>query len=496
MIEKVRDSWETDKLYTAMLACWLATVFASFFGSYLLPITVPIIGTLFAFRILLPVTFVLYVIWAVRNRKPFWRGISTLEKWCDIFGAVLLLYGAISLFRAIEFMWTFRRLFNLTFDLLFFWMTMRMLCIPTVRKWTMNVCGIMLGLLIVLGLYEVFFGGIVDPAYDEIKRVYIFNEIFQYPIVFSGNTNNYAATLIFLFAALLLWWLQPGKMLERGKAIVIGVLGVLCYTMPLVSNARLCEVSILILLSGILIYLFIAKKKGRILIAAILVVGILFVEFTNRYHYLMPQIQTYMHAMQTGQTEPSGTEDSDTITSPPTFQLSDPEHASLQDQFFETDETTGETVLRSEGSAGVRTRLLIHAGQCFVESYGLGVGLGNTELLARDRAIISGEKSVWNIHCFVARIVADYGIFVLIPLSMIVLLLLKKTFAYIVQSIRKKKRVEVGYGVLALWILMVYPFLSTAPSDAQDLLSMWLYLAVVVVMFQQFSKNEEEIATQ
>lgn len=478
MKEKILASWRQDKLYTALLGCWLATVLVSFFGVYLLPITIPVVGTIYAFRVLLPIAIVLYLIWAVRNGESLWRGVSTLEKWCDIFGAILLVYGAVSLFRAVEFSWTFRRLFNLTYDLFFFWMVIRMLRIPIARKWTMNICAVMLGVLIVLGLYEVFFGGIVDPAYDNYKRVFVFTKILQFPVVFSGNTNDYSATLLFLFAAILLWWLRPRNVLGRGKSIMMAILGVLCYAMPLTANARLCEMGILILLIGFVLYLFIAKKKGRFLIPAILIVGILFVEFSNRYHYLMPQIDAYIQSIQEEPTTDTG--ESNSTTSRPSIQLTDPNQESLQDQFFETNTDTGETQLRQDGSAGVRARLLIHAGRCFVESYGLGVGLGNTELMARDQHIITGEKEIWSIHCFVARIIADYGIFVLIPFCAIAWLLLKNVVAKIMQGIRKRNRVQIGYGVLLICILLSYPFVSTASSDAQDLLSMWLYLGCIV----------------
>ena len=38
-----------------------------------------------------------------------------------------------------------------------------------------------------------------------------------------------------------------------------------------------------------------------------------------------------------------------------------------------------------------------------------------------------------------------------------------------------------GYIALLLCILVLYPVVSTASSDAQDLLMMWLYLGVIAL---------------
>ena len=480
MKEKILVSWRQDKLYTALLGCWLATVLASFFGIYLLPITIPIVGTIYAFRVLLPIAVVLYLIWAVRNGESLWRGVSTLEKWCDIFGAILLIYGAVSLFRAVEFSWTFRRLFNLTYDLFFFWMVIRMLRIPIARKWTMNICAVMLGILVVLGLYEVFFGGIVDSKYDDYQRVRFFNEVLQYPVVFDGNTNDFSATLLYLFSALLLWWLQPGKIEGRPKAVLLALLGMFSYIIPLISESQLCSAGVKILTIGLLLWLFIGKHKGRAIIPLLLIVGILFTEFSGRYYYLKPQVDAYFQALQS---ETSNNNETNTTI----IQLQKPNQESLQDQFLEINSETGETQLRQDGSAGVRARLLIHAGQCFVESYGLGVGLGNTEVLAKERAIT--QNGIWSIHCFIVRLIADYGIFALIPLCIIAALLLKRVALLLLQACRQHNKEMIGYALLAFCVLLLYPFVSTASSDAQDSLTMWLYLGTIVVLSQSTWKD-------
>lgn len=470
MIEKLRRTWESDQLYTVIIVLWLLTVTAAFFGPYLLPISIPGLGTLYAFRILLPVTAGLYLLWMILHRELPWAQATAIEKWCDVLGLILLLYGAASLFRAQDFLWTRDRLFSLIFDVTFFLLSIRMLRRSAVRDLTVKVCIVMLGLTIALGLYEVFFGGIVSSRYDEITAVYIFNGAYQFPVVFSGNTNDYATTVLLMIAAILLWYLRPENRWSRWGAVGVAVLGICAYMVPILSAGRLCMVASAILLAALFLYFLLSKKRGRILALVLILVGILAVEISNRYYYLMPQIQAYVEAIATGQPL-DGLE----------IDLQRPGSGSLGDELFEMDEQTGEMTLRGDASGGIRVRLLIHAGQCFLNSYGLGVGLGNSEILARELKI-AGESGIWSIHCFIARLLADYGIFVLIPLCAIVWLLLRRILHMLRVGIKNRRREWVGYALLALGALGIYPIVSTAPSDAQDLLVMWLYLALAAVL--------------
>ncbi len=57
-------------------------------------------------------------------------------------------------------------------------------------------------------------------------------------------------------------------------------------------------------------------------------------------------------------------------------------------------------------AAGVRVKLLFHAGKCFPGFQGLGRGCGQLTEIWPGRS-----KAGLGIHCFLARIVADCGIF-------------------------------------------------------------------------------------
>ena len=478
MIQTILQSWQKDRLHTAMVWCWYATVITSFWGSTVISLTVPAVGELFPFRIFLPITALLYLIWMVRTREFVWGELSFVEKVTYLLAVIMVLYGAASLPRAIELSHTFTKLFNLCLDMAFFLLFLRLCRYADIRKTTLRICVVMLAIMLMLGTWEVLFGGIWNPYYDDWKRFTFFNDIYQFPVVFSSNTNDYAATIGFLFATLLLWKLNPSHKWDGKDIWGIILAGVFSYFVMMAANGRLVLAGFYCTLLGAFFCLWIGRKKGRILITALLLVGLLGIEFANRYEYLIPQIQAYVEAVFQ---EPSSQPNQEPVT-PPSIDLSRPGSESLSDQFFAVDDETGETAIRADDSAGVRLRLLLHAVQCFKESYGLGVGLGNTEMLARDRVVTGTEKFTWSIHCFLARILGDYGIFVLIPLLLIGLSLLRSVLRIVIGGIRKKNRQVIGYGALAMFVLMLYPLTSTASSDAQDILPMWIYLGGVVAM--------------
>ncbi|PWM76099.1 MAG: hypothetical protein DBX59_00035, partial [Bacillota bacterium] len=174
-------------------------------------------------------------------------------------------------------------------------------------------------------------------------------------------------------------------------------------------------------------------------------------------------------------------ENTDKKPKSPKLSLGNPDKRSLADEFYEFDSKTGAKKLSTKGSAGVRTRLLLHSFRCFRDSYGLGVGLGNTEIMAKEQEVIPDAR-IWSIHCFIARIIGDYGLFAAVPLTVIAVMLIKQGIVSIIASRRKSARPLLALAALYLVIMLCYPVVSTASSDAQDILSMWLYLGMLVII--------------
>lgn len=491
-------SWKANKLENTMKLCFLATVFASFFGSAILSFSVPGIGELFPFRILLCVTALLYLIWCICGKDPFWKDSSWLEKWCYVFAGIMLIYGTVSLLWAIDFMFSFRKLFNLCFDLCFFFLLLRLCREKKMLKRTILLSVVALAILAIMGVYEIFNGGIFSDKYNVGTWFSLFMEYYQYPLTVSSTCNEYAGTFVFIGAVVLLNWCV-NKELPKWQMWIIAIAIPFAWFLMLASNARLCQMAFLILTVGFGVYLlFRDRKKFLVLLVALVLMG--GVQFAHQYRYIVPPIQQYMAEMekyneqmaalptatQPMVTQPAVTQPSEVPTIPkPTLNVGNPKDEPIKDQVFKKNEETGEITLNTEKSGGIRVRLLIHAFQCFKESYGLGCGLGNTEQLAvKYEAVPLGTREGFysSIHCFVARIVADYGIFALIPLCIIAFLLLKKGWKLFVEGVKGKSWATIGLSFFYVCCLLVFPIVSTASADAQDILPMWIYLAMIVLL--------------
>ena len=510
-MEKLLTAWKANKLETSLLVCWLLTVFSSFWSDALISFTVPLVGAIFPFRVFLPITALLYLIWTLRGNDHIWIDSTLLEKWVYGLIVILLLYGVASLPRAIDFAWTFRKLFNLCLDLCFFFLMLRLCRNERWFRCTLCAVGAAMALLCIMGVWEIFNGGIFDPAYNDYKRFEWFIAIYQFPVVASGNTNDYSAELLMCASVLLLslmrHWRSCGKAARWVVALSFGVL----YLLILASSARLVKLCFFLVLAGFALFLLVSDRKRLwIVLAALCLIG--GIRFANQYRYIVPPVRSYIAEMQLYReqaskpapipseapedpsvpTKPSEAPEDPSVPTKPSLQVGDPRVQTLDEQFYTTDAETGEKALRNEGSAGERAHLLLHALDCFVESHGLGIGLGNTETLAAQRVVVPrwAGNSQQSIHCFIARLIADCGIFALLPLCVIGVLLLKAVLKVLLSALRRGDRGNVAYCLLFLFVLLTYPIASTASSDSQDMIAMWIYLASVILLANTLAASQ------
>lgn len=499
MKELITD-WQRDKLEGSMKLCFLAAVFTSFFGSAILPVTVPGMGEIFPFRVFLALAAVLYLVWAIREKGCFWKGASTLENWCYLLIAIMLVYSVVSLFRAIDFMFTFRKLFNLCFDLCFFFLLLRLCRDKRMLRYTLYLSLAAASIMAVMGVYEIFNGGIFNSKYDVGTYFSLFMTYYQFPLTVSSTCNEYAGTMLFVGSSVWLFWAAGRKdAIPRWQLWAAALTIPFVWFLELASSARLCQAAFCILLAGVTVW-FLCRGRRQIWVPVVAILLIFCVQFANQYRFIVPPIQQYMAQMkeyreQVNQeptpVEPTPTEPA-TPVEKPSLNIGDPREDPLEGQFFQINEETGEKELNSTRSGGVRVRLLLHAFDCLKESKGLGVGLGNTEKLAGQRHVAGNEQSGYYeaIHCFLARIAADYGIFVLIPLCVIGFLLLKRTWALFWSGLKTRDRRLVGLAILYFCTLLIFPIVSTASADAQDLLCMWIYLAAVVLFSAEIPSSQ------
>lgn len=455
--QKERPEIYRNRLWKCTSILWLLTVVAAFEDGGLLKVQFPGIGALYGFRILLPVTAMFFAVWAIRYRIRLWREASALERWAYIFAAVMLVYGAISLVWAIEFEESFRRLFNLAFDMLFFCLLLQAFHDDRLRRKTLMICAICFVGILVLGVYEVFNGGLVNDAYEENFSFYWLFADYRPPIVFSQNTNDYSSSMLFLFSVLtvygILWRCDSWE-----KILLTVCISIMVFFLNRAAGARLCFTAFCVFMLGVLLSIVFRKPNRK---RALLAMAFVLVIFAGIY------IGEGLHR---------DGEDSNRLFYNRYGQ------ESLTDQFYEIAPETGKRVLRQHNSAGVRARLILHCINCMEESHFLGVGLGNTESLAEQRAVAIkyDGRPYRSIHCFVARVLSDYGIFAAIPMVAIGFLLLKSAYFAFRRGVRKRDRNVLSEAILFLFMLLTYPFLSTAPSDAQDLIPMWIFLAFAV----------------
>ena len=172
MIKNIAAEWKNKKLKFLLEIFWLTTVFFSFWYQSILTVSFPLIGALSPFRIFLPLTMVTYLIWAVREKHFFWKESTIYEKWSYVFCAALLIYGAVSLLWSVDFRFSFRRLFNLAFDMCFFFLMLQLCKDKKVLQRTLWVVVIVLVIHTGISIYESFHGGVFSYPSQLPLRLY------------------------------------------------------------------------------------------------------------------------------------------------------------------------------------------------------------------------------------------------------------------------------------------------------------------------------------
>lgn len=483
-MKEILNQWRNDKLKLALEISWLITVFSSFFGSVFSLTYLPGIGALYPFRIFLPVTVMLYLVWAIQNKHNPWKQASPVQRLCYVLCILLIVYGGLSLFWAMDRGFTFRRWFNLCIDLCFFFLALEFGKDQRVFIYAIR-CTIPAVLIqLVMGIFEVFSGGIFFSHRDAYYGITFFGKKCHWPFGSAENPNDYAMMLVLMLALYLLYWVWRRHKEKCDWIPVVLIMPV--YFLIRAGEARLCTVAFLTVIVGFLLYgLTLERKKNWILILTILLLG--FVTFAINYEEFMTAsdegILSVLEPMTvSAEAAPIETEKVVSLSAKP----------SLKDEFFAVDKKTGELRLNQYRSAGIRLALLMHAWDCFVQSKGMGVGLGNAEQLTK-LGEVRLKSDMWNIHCFLARMVADFGIWFLIPLLLIVVVLLRNCFRCMYQMFKEKKASNVMMWFLYLTVLISYPIASTAPAEAQDCLAMWFFLAGIVLFPMHMQKSEREI---
>lgn len=463
--------------------CWLLCIAAAYIGPNIIKFEVSGIGTVFLFRILLPIVVLLFLISVLKKQNTLFEK-TKLEYCCLAIIAVFLLYGGISLFRALDFSFTFKRLFNLCFDMCFFYLALRLLHDKKLTEKTVYVVFAFIVLVSVLAFYEVANGGLFNDLYDGYLKNTWFSGRYQWPIVFYSNTNDLAMTLVFSLG-IVYSFILAGKEIKAAHMAVYVISTAATYAVTVACSARLCMIAFYVLLGGSVLVLLCRKVKNIKLIAIVLVLCFS-VQFANQYRVIVPSVKQFVsehfgddaHSQQgdgnnTGDDD-TGTDD-DSMSSGNVKDHNKKNDISLYDQFIDDGQ------LNRTSSAGIRTSMLIHTFKCFMKTYGFGMGLGNTEVTSAELGLTKNGNLMTAIHCFIARVFADYGVFILLPVLAAAVIFLSKWIKKIKFSLRKKSRADTAYCVFVFIFAAAFPIISTASADSQDSILMWLYLAFLLV---------------
>ncbi|MFI3227538.1 MAG: hypothetical protein R3Y09_09030 [Clostridia bacterium] len=492
------------KKFKTLDILWYITIISAFFGASLLPITISGLGTLYLFRIILPITFVVWIVRVVKDKEHiFYRSPIILSTYALF--VCLLLGGFISLFLALDFRFTFDRLFNLSLDLLFCFLAINLLPKNFVKN--IKLLSGMLIVMQILAIFETIFFGIFSSNEGSARYKLFSLKYMNVSKLSFTNQNDLASSMAFL--TIILTWIILLLILHKK----IDIKPKICYTYLTIINAitfyiACCNLTDLVIYTlfihsfGLVLYFLFFNRKAIFIPICILLIFTaleLSPKFKTYYVNIHNAVLIHQHnsldstsSSQDSSPDSSPDSSSETLTELEGL-LSKPfvygENVSLSDKFV-----TEDNEVNLESTGGVRLTLIKFGFKTFFNSCGLGVGLGNTETLAAQAGIIPmwGNSGQISLHCFPLRFMSDVGIFLVLPALVLVFLILRLIFETFKSCLKLKTYNKLGDLVAILFCAMSFVILSVSSSDAQDLLIMWVFIALSILLIENLKPNENE----
>ena len=462
-----------NRLWKVLIVCWYITIVSSVFYEYLLPIELPIGGHLFLFRIALPVTFCLFAAWVIRYRYPLFRQLTKLELCFLLLVGVLAVYTAVSVLWAIEVKrWLTKGLsiaYSLCFTLLFLYLgrdkkVFRNSVLVAVGTFAFCALG---------GFVEFFTGALFETPHAGGIGFTFFDHGLYPPIFCFYNTNSLAASTFWglLLGAMLLVEKWDGLAVKRRKwwnLLLIGGIA-LCHCLYQGGSARIASMCIIVLLVSLVVWYILQYKKGLLAIA-VLLAFFQFVFIGINYAYWVSDPIPTDPTVSVSPTTPSDSTDATVDTTAPT----------------EPDATGPQEITTRQESDKVRVNLLLNGFDLLKKSNWLGIGVGNTELRMFE---YNNHKGVLSLHCFVAELFVEYGIFAILPFTALLVMLLVNWIALLKKSITCKDRKMFANTLFQFMTALTFPLVSSANSSSWTIMAMWMYLAYLFVDLS--NKNRE-----
>jgi len=467
----VNANWDNrfgskTKLDIVIAILWQATVFSAFWGNCLFPIDTTF-GRLFLFRFMV-VLLSFILIWKYFSQRvnPF-KHFSKKQIPLLVFIGVYLTYGIFSCFIAIDTVYTIRKLVNVFFSCGFLVLFLLIVNNKQTFTYTLANCTINLLFIEILSIYEIIARtGLFDSAYDGL----VSQLGMGIPILSFGNTNNLSSAimLIFPFCIYLLFsQLENSSGLRRIvlKAITF-IIGIFAIFIIFNAGARLVIISAILFFAILLVFTAV-KKRSLLFIPIILLLFLLFLNFVTHAGGF-DKAAVMLKSKESKVSITKAMVDLSTVVG-------------TTEEYVVKSAETGEKTFNASASGGVRANLIISGLKISRDSYYLGVGLGNAEQLLKEKKYsvpryFRGEyMEILNFHNYAICLLAEFGIFIALPAISFAILFLGTVF----RRLQRKKEYE--YQLLYSMVLasiVMFPILSSVPSDALALYPMWIVIGI------------------
>ena len=336
------------------------------------------------------------------------------------------------------------------------------------------------------GAAEMFHGPFFDTPYRD--AYYPFWGRWMYSPIFSFyNPNGFSVYLLFVIEILYLYLAFRWEKLSHrsrtraywGASCAFALMLVLCCA----DGGRLCILSIPLLAAGVIAWALAHYRKG-LLILMLLAAALAFTYVGENYEQVkykvdeaVCQVQEMLHPDADPQEKPE---------MPP-----EPEKNQWGTLYTVVPAVTGENVNESlTESDGIRMTLLKDCVQMIRESRGLGIGLGNVESRLRE---MDNSGGIYAAHCFIMEVLAEFGIFALFPLALVVFSILRRLLLGFGEAVKTRNWAAFARLFLLLMTCAAFPLLSTANSSSWGITSMWMYLAMLLLCIDLFQRTSVRI---
>lgn len=471
-----------------LLSCWYLTVFSAPFDACLFRIALPIGGHFFLFRGMILLTCAVYLVYLLRRRENPFRGLSRPELWFVVLSGCMLAYGLVSVLRAISLGVWFSKFFTMCQMFAMTFLFLKLCRDPKVMRNTMWIMGIT-GLFCALGGFaELWHGPFFDTPYRDYSYVF-FDKAFYAPIFTFYNGNGLTVYLLFSLECLYLHmahgWQDPTTARDKRLLWILTAGMSLAIFLSCAAGGRLSLLAIPVILLGVALWLLLRYKRGLWVFAA-LALMLSFIYVGENYLQVKYQAEQFIAQVQKSFEKPEPPSPDQPEPSAPD-QPEPPEknmHGTLHT--LKPGIQNDPAYICLNESDGLRLTLIKDSLKLIRESHGLGVGLGNAELRIKEFDNTGGITAV---HCFVMEILAEFGIFALLPLLAVGLSILRSLWMEVYAAIRTRSKTRIAMPLLLFFTALAYAPLSTANSSSWGIQAMWFYLAMLLLYSGQFSQT-------